>query len=257
VLTIGGALGVIAGHWLPGTPGVWAMVGMAAMMSAAMRAPLTGAIFAVEVTVHFELLPLSVAASGAAYAVAVLVLRRSILTEKISRRGRHISQEYGIDPLEIVQAGQIMTRQPQTLPAAMTVREAAGFFETARHRSYPIVDERGRLLGMVSRSDALRWRSRNVHSDATISEQLSDVSIPVAHPASPATAVAEQMIREGAGRICVVDPENGTLLGIIGRRDLLRPRAIKVQEESERARGRRARARRLAEPADQLGTSRG
>src|SRR3546814_13007695 len=96
------------------------MIGMAGIMSGAMRAPLTGAIFAAELTGRFDALPAVIAASGFAYAISVLCMRRSILTEKIARRGRHILQEYTVDPLDLQQAGQLMTPDPATLPAAMT-----------------------------------------------------------------------------------------------------------------------------------------
>src|SRR3546814_9326922 len=75
---------------LPGGSGFWAMIGMAGIMSGAMRAPMTGALFAVELTGHFTALPLTIAAAGASYALSVLLMRRSILTEKIARRGRQI-----------------------------------------------------------------------------------------------------------------------------------------------------------------------
>ena len=97
LLILGGALGVVLGQFLPGPAGFWAMAGMAGIMSGAMRAPLTGAFFAVEVTGHFTDLPAMTAASVGAYAVSVLIMRRSILTEKIARRGRHILQEYTVD----------------------------------------------------------------------------------------------------------------------------------------------------------------
>src|SRR3546814_16327388 len=77
------------------------MIGMAGIMSGAMRAPLTGAIFAAELTGRFDALPAVIAASGFAYAISVLCMRRSILTEKIARRGRHILQEYTVDPLDL------------------------------------------------------------------------------------------------------------------------------------------------------------
>src|SRR3546814_10306885 len=104
MLIFGGAAGSSAGQFWPGHPGVWALVGMAGILSGAMRAPLTGALFAVEVTGLFEALPLTVASAGAAYAVSVLLMRRSILTEKIARRGRHIRQESVVDPMEIGRA---------------------------------------------------------------------------------------------------------------------------------------------------------
>src|SRR3546814_4816623 len=126
---------------LPGGSGFWAMRGMAGIMSGAMRAPMTGALFAVELTGHFTALPLTIAAAGASYALSVLLMRRSILTEKIARRGRHILQEYTVDPLDLTQAGQLMTPEPATLPGKMPVDAALAFFRAgAEHSSYPVVD---------------------------------------------------------------------------------------------------------------------
>jgi len=237
LLIIGGALGAIAGHWLPGGAGTWALLGMASVMSAAMRAPLTAAIFAIELTGRFELLPAAAASAAAGYAVGVLLLKRSILTEKISRRGRHILQEYTIDPLALAQAGQIMTENPQTLPEDMLVVDAILFFERkARHRSYPVVDAQGRPVGLASRSDALRWGNGDLPPDETLREQLSDSSLPVVYPNSPAVEVANLMIAEDIGRVCVVSREDGRVIGIIARRNLLQARANKVREEEVRLR---------------------
>ena len=241
LLILGGALGGILGQWLPGAPGGWALLGMAGVMSAAMRAPLTAALFAVELTGHFEALPQTVAASGAAYAVAVLIMKRSILTEKIARRGRHILQEYSIDPLALAQAGQIMTDAPETLPEAMPIADAIVFFEDAKHRSYPVVDAHGKPIALASRADALRWRRADFASDVTLGDQISDGSLPVVLPESPASDVANLMIADDIGRVCVVSPDDGRLLGIIARRNLLQPRAGSVRDERHRATGARAR----------------
>jgi CBS domain-containing protein len=192
----------------------------------------------VELTGHFEALPETIAASGAAYAVAVLILKRSILTEKISRRGRHILQEYSVDPLALAQAGQIMTADPATLSEDMPVAEAIRFFESvARHRSYPVIDPAGRPVAIVSRSDALRWQRAEVAVGLTLGEHLSDVSLPVVHPTMPASEVANLMIAEEIGRVCVVARESGVLIGIIARRNLLQPRAGNVRQERERTIG--------------------
>src|SRR3546814_5239775 len=125
---------------------------MGGMRRGARREPVTGALCAVEVTGLFEALPLTVASAGAAYAVSVLLMRRSILTEKIARRGRHIRQEYVVDPMDLMQARDLMTADPATLPGTMTAGDALRYFaDEARHRSYPVVDGEGRLLGLVSR----------------------------------------------------------------------------------------------------------
>lgn len=236
LLILGGALGGIAGHWLPGGSGPWALIGMAGVMSAAMRAPLTSALFTVELTGHFADLPLTLAASGAAFAVAVLVLRRSILTEKISRRGRHVSQEFSIDPLALGLAQELMTVDPDTLRDDMSIETAVKFFESeARHRSYPVVDASGRPVGLVSRKDALRWRQGGSDDASTLGDQLSDRSMPVVTTDTPGDAIANLMIIEETGRICVIDTE-GRLAGIVARRDLLRSRAAVLHSELQRAR---------------------
>jgi len=238
LLTLGGALGYLVGLWLPGTPGLWAMIGMAGIMSGAMRAPLTGALFAAELTGHFDMLPLAAAASTGAYAVSVLVMRRSILTEKIARRGRHILQEYTVDPLDFLQAGDVMTREPTTLPGCMQVEGAVEFFAgQAVHRSYPVVDGEERLLGLVSRSDALRWQTEGRMWESTLADILSDASQPCAFPDTPIGAVADLMVETGVGRIPIVERAGNRVVGILSRHDLLKARSLKRKDELGRGRG--------------------
>jgi len=238
LLILGGALGALVGHFLPGSVGFWALMGMAGIMSGAMRAPLTGAIFVVELTGRFDALPSTIAASAGAYAVSVLIMRRSILTEKIARRGRHILQEYTVDPLEFLQAEQVMTAGPDTLPGDMSIRRAVEYFsEDAVHRSYPVVDRDGRLLALVSRSDALRWQVEGDLSDTSLAEALSDASQPFAFPQSPIGEVADLMVETGVGRIPIVDPDTSRIVGILSRHDLLKARSNGRRAEKDRHRG--------------------
>ncbi|MDE3067341.1 MAG: chloride channel protein [Verrucomicrobiota bacterium] len=107
-----GALGALLGHWLPaGDPGLWVVVGMGAIMGGTMRSPLTGRIFILELTHDLNALPALFIGSVAALGVTVLVLRRSILTEKLARRGQHIAREYSVDLFELVRVGEVMDRQ--------------------------------------------------------------------------------------------------------------------------------------------------
>jgi H+/Cl- antiporter ClcA/CBS domain-containing protein len=237
ILIIGGATGFLLARFLPGDPGFWAMIGMAGIISGAMRAPMTGAVFAVELTGHFETVPCTIAAAAGAYAISVLLMRRSILTEKIARRGRHILQEYTVDPLDLMQAGQIMTRDPDTLPGAMTIGEASTFFASdARHRSYPVVDEEHRLLGLVSRSDALRWQVDGRSDRTPLGESISDAAQPVAYPDTPSGAVADMIVESGIGRIPVVERGTRRVIGILSRQDLLKARSAKRKAETGRER---------------------
>lgn len=236
LLLMGGALGFLLGQMLPGGGALWALAGMAGILSGAMRAPLTAALFAVELTGDFAMLPLTMAASASAYGVSVLVMRRSILTEKIARRGRHVLQEYTVDPLDFLQAEQVMTPAPHTLPATMTAAEACAFFgEEGRHRSYPVVDDEGRLLGMVSRLDALRWQVGGAPAGATMAEMLSDVSVPSGNPKDAISRIADMMVDTGCGRIPIVDPASRRVIGILTRHDLLKTRHAHRSAENLRS----------------------
>ena len=236
LLIMGGAFGALLGHFLPGPIGFWAMIGMSGMMSGAMRAPLTGALFAVELTGHYDALPATIAAATGAYAISVLIMRRSILTEKIARRGRHILQEYTVDPLEFLQADQVMTRDPAVLPEAMSIRDAVTYFsESALHRTYPVVDANGGLVAMVSRSDALRWQVDGELPETSLAEALSDASQRVAYPTSRIGDVADMMVESGIGRIPIVELDTHRVLGILSRHDLLKVRGAHKRAEVDRS----------------------
>lgn len=237
LLILGGALGCLLGQFLPGDVGWWAMIGMAGIMSGAMRAPMTGALFAVELTGHFGALPATVGASVGAYVISVLIMRRSILTEKIARRGRHILQEYTVDPLDFLQAEQVMTRNPETLPGTLSVEQAIAYFaDGAAHRSYPVVDAEHRLLGLMSRSDALRWQVEGGPRDTSLANALSDGSQPFALTYTPIGDVADMMVETGIGRIPIADPNTGRVVGILSRHDLLKARKERLHTETFRAR---------------------
>jgi CIC family chloride channel protein len=241
LLILGGCAGFLIGEYLPGDPGFWAMIGMAGVMSGTMRAPLTGALFAAELTNHLSALPETVAAGTAAYAISVLIMRRSILTEKIARRGRHILREYSVDALEFMLAGQLMTRDPKTLPASMRIPNVVRFFaDEAQHRSYPVVDKDGRLLGLVSRTDALRWQVAGA-SDGELADQLSDASTQFAYPETPCGRVADMMVESGVGRVPIIEPDTKKVVGIISRQDLLKVRS--AQKRGEKVQKKRTKRR--------------
>jgi chloride channel protein, CIC family len=245
LLILGGATGCLFGHVLPGDAGFWAMIGMAGIMSGAMRAPMTGGLFAAELTGHFTSLPATMAGACAAYAVSVLVIRRSILTEKIARRGRHILQEYSIASLDFLPASHLMNEPAQTLPGMMTGAEAIAFFaETAAHRSYPVVDADQRLIGMASRTDALRWRMDPHTGDRRLADLVGEEALVFAHPDTPAGEVADRIIETGIGRVPIVSFPDRRVLGMLTRQDLLKARSVDRRAETDRSRfGRKAPAR--------------
>ncbi|HZR72150.1 chloride channel protein [Bradyrhizobium sp.] len=236
LLILGGSLGWLEGQMLPGGPSFWALVGMAAMMGGTMRSPLTGVMFAIELTGNIEMLPVLLAATGAAYAVTVLLLKRSILTEKIARRGQHITREYSIDQFELLRVADVMVKNVDTLPVTMPVDDAVAFFTggEVRHKSYPVVTVDGILAGMVARSDVLRWRTEGAHQAMTLDDLVSDTSAISAYPDEVLGRVADLMVSSDLGRIPIVDREAHRVVGLIARKDLLRIRSVVNAEERER-----------------------
>ncbi len=234
LLILGGAMGWIVGHWLPGAQGFWALLGMAAMLGGTMRAPLTGAIFAAELTGDVRMLAPLLAAAVAAYAVTVLLLKRSILTEKIARRGQHISREYAVDPHELTRVSEVMVRDVDVLTDDLSVPEAVAVLAAGRHRSYPVLDPAGRPVGFVSRADALLWRTEGGHDGERLGERISDASLSIVHPDDVTARAVDVMLASDQGRLPVTNRKTGVLVGLLTRKDLLQVRGAVTRSEGDR-----------------------
>jgi CBS domain-containing protein len=163
-------------------------------------------------------------------------MKRSILTEKLARRGHHITREYSIDLAAMARVRDIMCRSVDTLSAAMTVGEAIDFFlkPDHHHRAYPVIDRSRTVVGLVSRADILSWIGNNHPRGDLLSDALSRASPPMAGPNETISAVTVRMMANGTPRIVVADPETGELLGIVSRGDLIKLRWREFEAESVR-----------------------
>jgi len=242
LLMVGGALGGLEAGFLPVEgPGFWPLVGMGAILGGTMRSPFTGVVFAVELTHDVNmLLPLLVAAT-IAHAFTVLALRRSILTEKVARRGYHLTREYSIDPLEILFVREVMRPNVAVLPADLPLAGLARWLEAdgraPRERLYPVVDAERRLLGVVRRGDVpelLREQGAEIGRPLGALVRRDPV---VAHPDEPPRVVAYRMAETGLTRFPVVERGAGRrLVGIIALGDLLEARLRNLEAERRRER---------------------
>jgi chloride channel protein, CIC family len=176
MLMIGGALGGLEAQIFPHVAaGFWPLVGLAGVLGGVMRSPLTGVVFALELTHRYEaLLPLLIGAT-AAYALSVLVLRRSVLTEKIARRGIHLSREYSVDPLEVLFVGDVMSDGAATEDATGapvvfgddTLRSVANVMASSGRTTLPVA-ERARpeeVVGTVRLEQLLAGRLRDLDEE--------------------------------------------------------------------------------------------
>ncbi len=242
LLIMGGALGALEAHLLPfGHPGFWALVAMAAVLGGSLRAPLTASVFAVELTGDLHALPALVCACAVAYATTVLVMHRSILTERLARRGRHLSYEYSVDPFEVTQVRDIMSRPELTLRAGLRVAEVVAMFGelAGRHRlsSLPVVDDQGRLVDLLSPAQVLNWSRRAPAIDGTLGDSLAgEPCAVVGYQDEPVGRLADRMAEADIGCAPVVDADSNRFVGWVTRRDLLHVRSRAARQERERTR---------------------
>ena len=157
LLMMGGALGGLEAMFLPNEgAGFWPLVSMGAVLGGTMRSPFTSIVFAFELTHDGNLfLPLLIG-SVIAHSFTVLTLKRSILTEKVARRGYHVSREYSVDPLEILFAREVMRTNVVVLSAGTTIAQMQEILRSGTKRSQrllPVVDQQGCLAGVVTRAD--------------------------------------------------------------------------------------------------------
>jgi CBS domain-containing protein len=239
LLIIGGAMGAAMSGLLPAAdPGFWALLAMAATMGATMGAPLTATFFAIEVTGNSHVLVPLTAACVVAYSTTVLVMKRSILTEKIARRGVHLTREYRVDPFALTRVSDVMTTAVETVSAAMTLHAAARFLTApdTRHPSFPVVDANGHVLGLIDPPAILRWRRAGHHRNATLGELLANGRITLAYPDEYLEGLADKLDIANVSHLPVVSRQDQRLIGYVGWKDLMRVRNRTRAEERERAR---------------------
>ena len=241
LLMIGGALGGLMATFLPGEgAGFWPLIAMAAVLGGTMRSPFTAIVFALELTHDLNAMTPLLIAVMVAYGCTVIVMRRSILTEKVSRRGYHLSREYATDPLEMMCVREVMRIDVPMIEEgtlAPLIRPASNGHYAARHRSlYPVVDRDGALVGVLPRSALRDVRPAAVTNAGALSDLIVRNPV-VAYPDEPLRVVAYRMAETGYTRLPVVD-RDGTMkfAGMIALTDLLSARARHLDQERRRER---------------------
>ncbi|MGC0151329.1 chloride channel protein [Chromobacterium vaccinii] len=236
LLMLGAGLGVALAPILPGGPTeLWALVCMAGVLGSVLGAPITAIVFAFGLTGDgAALLPLMLT-TAVACGVTALTMRRSIMTEKIARRGLHVHREYGVDPLERLHVAEVMTREVVMIDGALPLAEARRryFGAAPGHHGYPVLSD-GRVAGMLLR--------RHLHGESDDARPC----VELAEPLPPEQALREGMsARHAAGlmaqlgvsRLPVLGGADGAeLVGIVSLRDLLSGSESGWREETVRER---------------------
>jgi H+/Cl- antiporter ClcA len=237
LLMMGGALGGLEATVFPAEgAGFWALISMAAVLGGTMRCPFTAVVFGLELTHDLNALVPMLLAVVVAHAFTVLTLPRSILTEKVSRRGYHLSREYTVDPLEILLVRDVMGNNARSVrvPATFAVVTRALEQADSSQRLFPLVDEAGELVGVRSRAELERLR----HDPAGLTSLAcaKPASVVTISPEMPLRVAVYRMAETGYTRLPVVDHDGSGVLGILTLEDLLKARVANLEAENRRER---------------------
>jgi CIC family chloride channel protein len=226
--SFGGIVGTLAARAVPGlhlTPGAVALVAMSAVFGAATRATFASIVFLFELTGDYRvILPLMVA-TVLATVVAGALSRESIMTEKLVRRGLRVHTRYEVDVLQTTVVADVMTREVETMSPDTTVGEGKRRFSNGGHGAYPIVDELGRVVGIVSRGDMLRLPD----SDLVPLREVASRDLVTVGPGDPLVVALQRMLDDEIEHLPVV--QDGRLVGICTRTDILRARQRRLDLE--------------------------
>ena len=237
LLMMGGALGGLEASFLPAAgAGFWPLVSMGAILGGTMRSPLTGIVFAIELTHDVNMILPLIVAAVIAHTFTVLVLKRSILTEKVARRGFHLSREYSVDPLEALFVREVMRTRLIAFEASGSVDEARRLLKNGHpargQHLYPVIDADRRLSGVITRKDLAAYSG-----ERTLMSDVARGSPVVAVADEPLRAAVYRMAETGCTRMPVVDSyEERRIVGMVSSEDLLGAHSRNLAEERSRER---------------------
>ena len=220
-------------------------------MAGVTRSPLTALVFAFELTHSTGLLLPLLPACALAHLVSTLTLKRSILTEKVARKGFHVVREYAVDPLEALFVRDVMSSEVITVQHSEPLAEVyarLGHDPTARRQHvYPVVDGNGSLRGSFSWDDL-----HELHASDPVAASIDRLVMPVVVSADPDETlrhVADRMASASLYALPVVAPgDPSTLHGVITVENLLAARQRLLVEERHRERPLRLRSPRSTQP---------
>jgi len=226
--TFGGLFAAVVSEIAPNmaiSQGAFAVVAMAAVFGAATRAPFTAIVFVFELTRDFDVITPLMLASVLAALVFSAFTADSIYTERLSRRGIRVGGELVADPLRTTAISDVMNRMVDVVDPSTPIGEVADRITRGERGAFPVVNEDGRCVGIVSRRDLL---TQTIRRDLPVSELASSDIIDVGPDASALDAL-QTMVDENVNHLLVTDGD--LLVGICTRADIVRARSNELALE--------------------------
>jgi H+/Cl- antiporter ClcA len=235
LLMMGGAMGLLESSFLPPEfSSLWVMVSMGAMLGGTMRSPFTGAIFTLELTHDVSALAPLLVGVLVADLVTVFTMKRSILTEKVARRGVHVSREYGVDVLEQVPVSKVLQKNFKVVDREAPADALLLEFQRSVEKpvSYAVVDSSERMVGYLTRDDMEKLLRKGGAIGMKVGE-LSPLPRAVAYPDEPTRIAADRLAETDSDSLPVLDSTDSLrVVGVISRDDIFRARVIWFREET-------------------------
>lgn len=236
---LGTAFGLLANQLFPGItapPGAYALVGMAAVFAASAHAPITAVLILFELTADYRIiLPLMLTVVIATLASQRWLGGQSVYTMKLSRRGIRIQRGHDIDVMQSVSVGEVMTTDIESVDQSMTLVALSELMSQTRDHGFPLVDETGELVGVVTVTDVDQAIAHNVSRKTPASE----IGTPrgrllVAYPDESMGEALERMSRRGLGRLPVVSRDHpDQLLGMVRHDDIIEAYNVGLTRRAE------------------------
>ncbi|HUB26382.1 MAG TPA: chloride channel protein [Tepidisphaeraceae bacterium] len=228
VFTIGGAFAALVtlafNHLFPDMAidlRLAALAGMVAIFAGASRALLTSVAFAYETSHEPAAVLPALVACVAAYIVSALLMRDSIMSEKMARAGVRVPADFVADFLDQVLVKDVMGTPAVTLQASQTVDAVRRWLTSATHdarfHGYPVVDENGSLVGILTRREVIESKC----PPQTPLGSLIARSPVVVYGDSTVRDAADHMVNHDIGRLPVIDRSEVRVIGMITRTNLL------------------------------------
>jgi CIC family chloride channel protein len=236
---LGGAVGVIVNRVFPGITapsGAYALVGMAAVLAGSAHAPITAIVLVFELTGDYRLiLPLMISVVVATLMARSMLDGESIYTLKLTRKGIRLQSGRDVDVLQSVTVSEIMSDRMYTISDDLTLVELSELFSRTRHHGFPVLNDAGKLVGIVTASDLEQAIARNMARSATVAEFCTPRKrLLVAFGDEPMGAALARLGTRGLGRLPVVSREDpDKLIGLVRREDMIRAYNLALTRRAE------------------------
>jgi CIC family chloride channel protein len=222
---LGGCFGTLVHALWPtvtAVPGTYALVGMAAVFAAVAHAPITALLILFEMTGDYRIvLPVMLTTVIGTF-LAERMASESIYTLKLSRRGIHLSGRRTIDILQTVQVKEVMETRVDTVPTTMGLPALARRFERLPCQSFPVLDARGALWGMLSIEEFTHALAQDATDHLTAGD-IATTSVATVYPDEPVSTAMRRMAIGDFRCLPVVERSNTRLLlGVVHWDDMNR-----------------------------------